>query len=60
MLFDSGNPIRCQLLRDPNVLFAGYRMPHPLEMKMQIKIQTKNTSTPQLALLDAINALKQV
>ena len=35
-------------------------MPHPLEMKMQIKIQTKNTSTPQLALLDAINALKQV
>jgi DNA-directed RNA polymerase subunit L len=35
-------------------------MPHPLETKMQIKIQTKNTSTPQLALLDAINALKQV
>jgi DNA-directed RNA polymerase subunit L len=35
-------------------------MPHPLEMKMQVKIQTKNTSTPELALLDAINALKEV
>lgn len=25
-----GNILRCQLLRDPRILFAGYRMPHPL------------------------------
>mmetsp|Transcript_8401 Transcript_8401/g.19846 ORF Transcript_8401/g.19846 Transcript_8401/m.19846 type:complete len:124 (-) Transcript_8401:63-434(-) len=53
-----GNPLRCQLLRDPSVLFAGYRLPHPLEQKMQLKIQTKSTSNPQLALTDAITTLK--
>ncbi len=25
-----GNILRCQLLRDPRTVFAGYRMPHPL------------------------------
>jgi len=53
-----GNPLRVQLLRDPSVLFAGYRLPHPLETKLQIKIQTKSTSNPQLALTDAISSLK--
>jgi len=54
-----GNPLRVQLLRDPSVLFAGYRLPHPLETKLQIKIQTKSTSNPQLALTDAISSLKK-
>mmetsp|Transcript_17361 Transcript_17361/g.42433 ORF Transcript_17361/g.42433 Transcript_17361/m.42433 type:complete len:124 (-) Transcript_17361:368-739(-) len=53
-----GNPLRVQLLRDQSVLFAGYRMPHPLEDKMQLKIQTKSTSNPQLALTDALRALQ--
>ena len=35
----SGNPIRVQLLRYPDVLFAGYRLPHPLETKLTLKIQ---------------------
>jgi len=26
-----GNMVRQQLLKDPNVLFAGYKNPHPLE-----------------------------
>ncbi|KAJ1486912.1 DNA-directed RNA polymerase [Baffinella frigidus] len=54
-----GNPLRVALLRDPSVLFAGYRLPHPLINKMQLKIQTKSTSNPQLALTDAITALKK-
>ena len=29
-----------QLLRDGNVRFAGYRMPHPLENVMELKVQT--------------------
>ncbi len=33
-----GNMIRMQLLRDERVLFAGYRMPHPLEHVMHIKV----------------------
>ena len=37
--FCSGNPLRVQLLRYPDVLFAGYRLPHPLETKLTLKIQ---------------------
>ena len=34
-----GNLIRHQLLKDPNVLFAGYKNPHPLEHKVVIRVQ---------------------
>ena len=30
-----------QLLEDPNVLFGGYKNPHPLEPAIQIKVQTR-------------------
>lgn len=40
----SGNPIRVQLLRYPDVLFAGYRLPHPLETKLTLKIQVLTLS----------------
>ena len=33
--------VRRQLLEDPNVLFGGYRVPHPLEPAIQIKVQTR-------------------
>ncbi len=40
-----GNMIRQQLLKDPNVLFAGYKNPHPLEHKVVLRIQvTYNTN----------------
>ena len=38
-----GNILRCQLLRDPAVRFAGYIHPHPLVHYIDLKIQT-NTS----------------
>ncbi len=34
-----GNMIRHQLLKDPNVIFAGYKNPHPLEHKIILRIQ---------------------
>lgn len=46
-----------QLLRDPEVLFAGYRAPHPLEYKIEIKITTKETTTPQVVLNRALDCL---
>ncbi|CAH1399938.1 DNA-directed RNA polymerase II subunit RPB11 [Halyomorpha halys] len=52
-----GNMIRNQLLKDPQVLFAGYKLPHPLEHKFLIRIQTINTTTPQKVLEDAIKDL---
>lgn len=46
-----------QLLKDPNVLFAGYKVPHPLEHKFIVRIQTTSDYTPQDALMHAITDL---
>lgn len=35
-----GNLMRMQLLRDPSVRFAGYRMPHPLIFDCHIRVET--------------------
>jgi hypothetical protein len=35
-----GNLIRMQLHSDRFVVFAGYRIPHPLENKMVVKVRT--------------------
>jgi hypothetical protein len=47
-----------ELHRDPNVLFVGYKVPHPLEHKVILKIQTTSNSTPVTALNSALNNLK--
>merc|ERR1712203_938796 len=52
-----GNMIRCQLLKDPNVIFAGYKNPHPLEHKVIIRVQTTSDYTPTEALRNAISDL---
>lgn len=47
-----------QLLRDPNVLFAGYKLPHPLEHKFELRIQTSCPEyTPQDALTSSLTDL---
>ena len=43
-----------QLLKDPRVLFAGYRNPHPLVHKVLLRVQTDTTTTPAEALDSAI------
>ncbi|XP_042372380.1 DNA-directed RNA polymerase II subunit RPB11-a, partial [Plectropomus leopardus] len=43
-----GNSIRAQLLKDPQVLFAGYKVPHPLEHKIVIRVQTTPDYSPQV------------
>lgn len=52
-----GNMIRHQLLKNPNVLFSGYKNPHPLENKIILRIQTTSYCTPVEALKIAINDL---
>uniref|UniRef100_A0A8C9PMT0 DNA-directed RNA polymerase RBP11-like dimerisation domain-containing protein n=1 Tax=Spermophilus dauricus TaxID=99837 RepID=A0A8C9PMT0_SPEDA len=42
-----GNIIKSQLLKDPQVLFAGYKVPHPLEHKIIIRVQTTPDYSPQ-------------
>ncbi|KAL2623185.1 hypothetical protein R1flu_003390 [Riccia fluitans] len=46
-----------QLHRDPSVLFAGYRLPHPLQYKLVIKIQTTSQPSPMQAYNLAVNDL---
>ncbi|OZC08493.1 RNA polymerase Rpb3/Rpb11 dimerization domain protein [Onchocerca flexuosa] len=52
-----GNLLKHQLLKDPQVLFAGYKCPHPLEHKFVLRIQTTSDTTPADALTSAITDL---
>jgi DNA-directed RNA polymerase II subunit RPB11 len=38
--------LRSQLLLNESVIFAGYKVPHPLEPKFILKIQTDGSETP--------------
>ena len=56
-----GNIIRQQLLKDRKVVnFAGYRKPHPLMNKVELKIQTHNDSRPYDALTNSVAELKNL
>uniref|UniRef100_A0A8C8S5Y8 DNA-directed RNA polymerase RBP11-like dimerisation domain-containing protein n=1 Tax=Pelusios castaneus TaxID=367368 RepID=A0A8C8S5Y8_9SAUR len=50
-------PLCRQLLKDPQVLFAGYKVPHPLEHKIIIRVQTTPDYSPQEAFTNAITDL---
>ncbi|XP_070572433.1 DNA-directed RNA polymerase II subunit RPB11-a [Ptychodera flava] len=52
-----GNLLRSQLLKDPQVLFAGYKVPHPLEHKFVLRVQTTPDYSPQEAFTNAITDL---
>eukprot|EP00656_Telonema_subtile_P025150 TRINITY_DN27252_c0_g1_i4.p1 TRINITY_DN27252_c0_g1~~TRINITY_DN27252_c0_g1_i4.p1 ORF type:complete len:240 (+),score=52.78 TRINITY_DN27252_c0_g1_i4:22-720(+) len=52
-----GNLARLQLLRNKRVLFAGYKVPHPLEYKVQIRVQTTPDTTPTTVTSQALMEL---
>lgn len=52
--------LRSQLLQMEHVLFAGYKVPHPLEPRFLIKIQTDSESTPIQAVQEACRDLIQL
>ncbi|KAL3314936.1 DNA-directed RNA polymerase II subunit RPB11-a [Cichlidogyrus casuarinus] len=52
-----GNMITTQLLKDPRVLFAGYKNPHPLEHRIVIRVQTVSSVTPLQVFSSAIKDL---
>lgn len=53
-----GNMVRMQLLEDEDVTFSGYRVPHPLEPAIQLKVQTRNEHvTPVQAVQATLTAL---
>jgi len=52
-----GNVVRMQLLQDPHVVFAGYKVPHPLLNELVVKVRTDGTRTPQEVVVAACNHL---
>jgi DNA-directed RNA polymerase II subunit RPB11 len=49
--------LRAQLLEDKTVIFAGYKVPHPLEPYFLLKVQTNGTISPSQALKNACIAV---
>jgi DNA-directed RNA polymerase II subunit RPB11 len=54
-----GTILTNMLHRDPRVLFAGYKNPHPLENFILLRIQTTPDYTPQKALEMAVSGCNQ-
>jgi len=54
-----GNALRTSLLQDSRVRFAGYRAPHPLENKIELKVQTNGEITPHQVVIEALNSLEE-
>ncbi|XP_064653147.1 DNA-directed RNA polymerase II subunit RPB11-like [Lineus longissimus] len=52
-----GNLLRTQLFKDPQVIFAGYKVPHPLEHYFVLRVQTTSDYSPQEAFQNAITDL---
>ncbi|KAI3744004.1 hypothetical protein L1987_57076 [Smallanthus sonchifolius] len=52
-----GNIVRVQLHRDGNVVFAGYKPPHPLQHKIIVRVYTTSQSSPMQAYNQSITDL---
>lgn len=54
-----GNALRWIIMKNPEVLFCGYSIPHPSEYSISLRIQTKNISAVE-ALDKGLNDLVEV
>ena len=52
-----GNVIRYKLLQDNRVRFAGYKKPHPLEERIEVRVQTNGDVKPEDAVKEACSKL---
>ncbi|KAF7117514.1 hypothetical protein CNMCM5793_006536 [Aspergillus hiratsukae] len=52
-----GNALRYAIMKNPQVEFCGYTIPHPSEAKMNLRIQTYDTTTAVEALEKGLEAL---
>ncbi|CAD6503282.1 BgTH12-02949 [Blumeria graminis f. sp. triticale] len=51
------NILRAHLLKDPHVLFAGYKTPHPLFATFELRVQTDGEISPKDAVVGCCKAL---
>ena len=54
-----GNVVKMMLLRNPKIRYVAYRKPHPLENKIEIKIQTNGDISPLEAFQEALKNLNE-
>ena len=54
-----GNKMCVQMLQAKRVLVAGYKPPHPLDKKIEVKVQTDGTITPHQAKMDNLELLSE-
>ncbi|KAJ5331057.1 hypothetical protein N7476_000840 [Penicillium atrosanguineum] len=54
-----GNMLRTRLLKTPHVVFAAYKIPHPLTPNFLLRVQTDGEITPRQAVITASKALIQ-
>ncbi|KAE8353553.1 DNA-directed RNA polymerase [Aspergillus coremiiformis] len=52
-----GNALRYTIMKNPQVEFCGYTIPHPSETKMNLRIQTYDTTNAVEALEKGLDAL---
>ncbi|KAF8498842.1 RBP11-like subunits of RNA polymerase [Gautieria morchelliformis] len=52
-----GNALRWMLMKNPNVEFCGYSVPHPSEENIQVRIQMYDNQSSLPALLKALDDL---
>ncbi|KAE9420005.1 hypothetical protein Angca_005688, partial [Angiostrongylus cantonensis] len=55
-----GNSLKHILCRMPGVEFCGYNVPHPLEDKILLRLQTKDGVVAGTVLLEALTHLETV
>lgn len=55
-----GNALRYIILKNPEVEFCGYAIPHPAENKLNLRIQTAGSISPDEALRKGLQDLTSV
>ncbi|KAI0166141.1 DNA-directed RNA polymerase [Xylariaceae sp. FL1272] len=55
-----GNALRYIIMKNPDVEFCAYAIPHPSEEKMNIRIQTYDTTTATAALEKGLQDLEDL
>lgn len=53
-----GNALKHVIMQNPAVEFCGYTVPHPMEKKIHVRVQTSDTPALQV-LLQALKDLKK-
>ena len=54
------NALRYLIMKNPDVVFCGYTIPHPSENKVNLRIQTNKSMTALDALEKGLKDLKQL